>query len=230
MTNDESSYSRLNRFEKRRKNSKWLTIMISVGSVLIIIFIVILVLTGNGDEQAVVQDPNQEIADDLDEDPDDLPIDEPDNENDTGNDEPSADDPNNDPSTPNLNPDDYELEFIDPDETDSNIEFAYTSEWSPIPTEQSEPYEFSWDQSAQDWQEMMQAAELASGVSTDEMYYLWVSGNGTQSVIATFSNNTMDEHFRVYLTWIENQGWQPEHVDMLYRHDQMHRFQTEDDE
>nr|WP_239585364.1 YrrS family protein [Amphibacillus cookii] len=126
-------------------------------------------------------------------------------------------------------PDDSEIDVIDHVE-DDNVIYAYTSNWEPISTQQEEPHQITWDQSSQDWREMMQAAELATGVGIEEMYYLWVSGDGPKSVIATFSNARMDEHFRVYITWIEYQGWQPERVDILHRHDQMHRFNADEED
>lgn len=219
MDNGQPSYSRLNRFEKKRKNTKWLSVFIIIGAILIVAFVAILVVSTLEDDIATdpelespVPDPNddqeQEVEDDI----------EDNNENDTD----PSEDPDEDDELTEQDPNDFDLEFIDSDE--DNVEFAYTSDWEPIATEQSEPHEITWEQTSQDWQEMMKAAELATGVDVDDMYYLWVSGNGSESVVATFSNSAMDEHFRVYISWIENQGWQPEHVDMLNTHDQMHNF------
>ncbi|WP_067837174.1 YrrS family protein [Amphibacillus sediminis] len=218
MPNDNSSYSRMNRFEKKRKNTKWLTMFIGLGLILIVVFIIILATSG---DDLVDDPPTQEKQEE--------PVDSP---NKPDQEEPQSDPDQNTPES------DEDEDSEEPDQSDSdhiniqyleigddhNVMYAYTGNWDPIPTEQAEPHQISWDQSSQDWREMMQAAEMASGIAVDEMYYLWVSGEGPQSVIATFSNNTMDQHYRVYLSWIENQGWLPDRVEMLHEHDQMFRF------
>ncbi|MBU5595310.1 YrrS family protein [Amphibacillus sp. MSJ-3] len=218
MDNEQRSYSRLNRFEKRRKNTKWLSIFMIIGIILIVIFVAILVFSSPDDVQP---DPDLESpTPDLEDEPDqEIEADE-DFTNDDKNGAEEEDDSDN--HLTGQEPNNSEIEYIDSDE--ENVEFSYKSTWPSIQTKQTEPHEITWEQTSQDWQEMMKAAELATGVPVDEMYYLWVSGNGPQSVIATFSNSAMDEHFRVYITWIEYQGWQPERVDMLYAHDQMHNF------
>ncbi|WP_440895917.1 YrrS family protein [Amphibacillus sp. Q70] len=221
MDNGQPSYSRLNRFEKKRKNTKWLSIFIIIGAILIVAFVAILVVSTLEDDD-IATDPELESPGPDPNDEDEDQEHETENDPDDSEDPDPEEDPDEDDGLTEQDPNDFDLEFIDSDE--DNVELAYTSTWEPIPTEQSEPHEITWEQTSQDWQEMMKAAELATGVDVDEMYYLWVSGDGDQSVIATFSNSAMDEHFRVYITWIENQGWQPEHVDMLNTHDQMHNF------
>lgn len=225
MDNEQSSYSRLSRYQKKRNNTRWLMIFVGIGSVLIVILVVTLFMSGSGDEPAIVQ-PDQEIPgddtvgeDDLDEGNADSgdELDETDDE--SGVDE---GDQTDEEAAVEQHPDDFALETLPSD--DENVMYAYTSTWGPIPTVQDEPHEITWEQDSIDWKEMMQAAELATGVDVDEMYYLWVSGNGPQSVKATFSNSAMTEHFRVYITWVEGQGWMPERVDILNTHDQMDRF------
>ena len=228
MDHEQLSYSRLSRYQKKRKNTRWLMIFVGIGSVLIVMLVIALVMSGSDGKPAITE-PDQEVpSDDLDDgndldgengglDDDLEPTDGSSNSGGVG----EADE---DAVSIEQNPDDFALETLSSD--DENVMYAYTSTWGPIPTVQEEPHEITWEQSSVDWKEMMKAAELATGVDVDEMYYLWVSGNGPQSVIATFSNSSMDEHFRVYITWIEGQGWMPDRVDVLYAHDEMHRFET----
>ena len=236
MDNHQPYSSRLNRYEKKRKNTKWLTFFIVIGTILILAFISIIFLTGSDED--VAQDPDVEISDSADENDqneDNQANDEQDNQVDQGDNDADSPDESVDQEAESdqgeevaeQDPNDFDLEIVDSD--DENVEYAYTSSWSPIPTEQEEPHEITWEQSSVDWNEMMKAAELATGIGIDDMYYLWVSGNGPQSVTATFSNSAMEEHFRVYITWIEGQGWQPERGDVLENQDEMGRFGSNDE-
>lgn len=236
---DEQLYpSRLNRYEKKRKNTKWLTLFVVVGTILIFTLISIVIFTDSDEDNT--EDAQEEMVDSKEENDqnDDDSLDEDQEEIEDANE--NADDLVSDPvdqEQPNdssddfveQNPDDFDREIISSD--DENVDYAYTSNWAPIPTVQEEPHEITWDQSSVDWNEMMRAASLATGVAVDDIYYVWVSGNGPQSVIATFTNSAnLDEHFRVYITWVENQGWQPERVDVLHSHDEMHRFGSDSTE
>lgn len=220
--------SRTNRFEKRRKNKKLLFILSISAAVILVLFFTVQLITGDStDEQSdqKEQQPAQnneqteqanEPGNENSKDPAVADKEQSDEESTTGDDEAEAD------ANPNS---DVELENVDTD--DELVVNAYTGNWSPIPTEQSEPHEISWEQESQDWKEMMEAATLATGVTEEDMSYLWVSGDGPQKVVATFSNKAESEHYRVYLSWIENEGWQPQRVDELKENDQRHRFNSD---
>lgn len=223
MDNEQPSYSRLNRYQKKRNNTRWLLIFVGIGSILIVVLVVSLFMSGSGDEPAIVQ-PDQEISGDDSVDENDLDEGNADlnGELDLTDEQTEEVDETDEDALIEQHPDDFALETLASD--DENVMYAYTSTWGPIPTEQEEPHQITWEQDSVDWKEMMKAAELATGIHVDEMYYLWVSGNGAQSVKATFSNSAMAEHFRVYITWVEGQGWMPERVDVLNTHDKMDRF------
>src|SRR5699024_2559920 len=57
MDNKQPSYSRLNRFEKKRRNTRWLSIFIIIGSILIVAFIAILVFSNPDDD--ITLEPNE---------------------------------------------------------------------------------------------------------------------------------------------------------------------------
>lgn len=228
MSEEYESYTRLRRFEKKRKNTKWLTIFITVGTICVLALISIFIFSDIGDDN-IANEPDELINDEADQEENEINVD-------PNNDEHNRDELNGQDDEDKYeadtvqgtyqNPDDFDIEVIESGE-DENVIFAYTSTWEPIPTEQSEPHEIAWEQSSQDWKEMMMAAELATGIHMEDMYYLWVSGNGPKSVIATFSDSTMEEHFRVYITWVEHQGWKPDKVEMLNENDQLYRFNAE---
>ncbi|SDB97378.1 Protein of unknown function [Pelagirhabdus alkalitolerans] len=225
MDYEEPSYSRLNRFEKKRNNTKWLSIFIIVGISLVVLFITIILVTNDNQEDTVTEPGTEETEEESateteEENSVDEELEEPDDEFDSESENPSDDEEDQDQVSPN----DNDVEPVESD--DDNVIRAFTSDWAPIPTEQSEPFNFSWDQSESDWQEMMQALELATDVPVDEIYYLWVSGDGPNQMVATFSNSDMTEHYRVNVRWVEQEGFKPEKVEVLQEHDEMDRFES----
>lgn len=219
MTDEYHSHTRLNRFEKKRKNTRWLSIFIVVGAFFTLILIGIFIFTnGDKDDQLAGNDDDQTEIQMEEED-----VNVSDQRDSDGNGEEQESNGQDVESDSHQNPDDFELELIG-DSADDNVIQAYTSTWSPIKTEQSEPHEITWEQSSQDWHERLLATELATGIAIEDMDALWISGNGPESVIVTFSDRVIDEHYRVYLSWVEHQGWRPDKVELLRENDQLHRF------
>ncbi|WP_112181428.1 MULTISPECIES: YrrS family protein [Paraliobacillus] len=225
MPEDFDQYSRLNRFEKRRKNTKWLSYLALLGVALIICFIAILVFSGGEDDDALEDTAAKS----------ELNEDNVTSEADTQDTEQDQEDVNETTDTDELAEEQLELETDGTEEVnlevveseDENVIEAYTGNWNPIPTNQEEPHEIVWEKTSEDWEEMMRAASLATGLSTENMIYLWVAGNGEQQVITTFSNSEESEHYRVFIAWIENQGWKPTQVEILNENDQKYRFTSE---
>lgn len=223
MPEDFDQNSRLNRFEKKRNTTKWLTYLIVIGVILVIGLIAFFILTGGEDspqESATEEESPSNQVDKDDQVVDEATAEEKDEtDSDTGE---QFDDPEEDIEET----EDVELEVVESE--DGNVIEAYKGNWQPITTSQEEPHEITYDQDSQDWKEMMQAAALATGLATDEMYYLWVSGNGQQQVITTFSNSNETEHYRVSIAWIEGKGWQANKVEILKENDQKYRFMDEE--
>ncbi|PXW91594.1 uncharacterized protein DUF1510 [Streptohalobacillus salinus] len=238
MNDYDSTYSRSRRFEKKRKNRKLLIIFVSLAVIGILLFIGSQVTAylmfqdtdANDAVEETVTDENVETSESSSEDSE--------GESQSGSNEKTIDEGDEEevsaPETeeavePSLNPNDYELTFQESNE-DENVISSYSSAWPAIETAQSEPHVTSWEQDSVDWQEMLEAATLATDIKAADMLYLWVSGNGADSVSATFTKRGTDEHFRVDIDWVENQGWQPQKVDLLVEHDQMDRFNSDSNE
>ncbi|MEG0553418.1 MAG: DUF1510 family protein [Carnobacterium sp.] len=47
-----------------------------------------------------------------------------------------------------------------------------------------------------------------------------MENNGDQKVVATVSDTQQTKTYRIFLTWIENKGWQPNKVEQLKANDQ----------
>lgn len=220
MSEDLDQYSRLNRFEKRRKNAKWLSYLAILGVILTISFIAIIVFSGGDDNNLEDTKADAETTEDN-------VTSEADSQEATQDqeDEPTAADPDAQEDEMELDTDETEEVNIEVIESDGeNVIKAFTGNWQPIPTNQEGPHEIVWDKNSKDWEEMMDAAVLATGLTTENMIYLWVAGNGEQQVIATFSNSEESKHYRVYIAWIENQGWKPTQVEILNQNDQKYRI------
>ena len=60
----------------------------------------------------------------------------------------------------------------------------------------------------------------ATGISKGNMINWWTTrGNDSQSVVGTVTNGSQTEVYRVYSTWVENEGWKPVKVEKLKEND-----------
>lgn len=231
--------SRVNKYEKRRKNTNFITIFMVIGALLIIILLGYWLFsdkdddgstpsssapeTENNDTNNLEQNEENEQPDDKDDNnsPDEAPSQGTINE--TQNDEAEDDaenDVNNDMNT-NTNEDknnDIETNEIDSSD-DENVESAYTGNWQPIGTEQAEPHETMFSEDTVDWEEMKQAIALAAGLEADEMIIWFIGNGGEQKAIGTVSPSDNSKVYRVYISWITNEGWQPTKVEILKEND-----------
>lgn len=225
MHEDDFILSRSRRHQKKRNTKRWLYFFSGLAVVLIGLILLIPLLLPAADE-ATEPDSNQSDSEEVSAD-DNQPIEDDETEQITEVDENHDDEMDEPDQTVNTNqePDQFDLSFIDSE--DENVISSYTSTWQPIGTVQSEPHEITWEKDSVDWDEMLASVTLATGVEKEDMQYLWVSGNGPNKAIATFTTRDSDEHFRVYIEWIESNGYQPKQVDMLFEHDQLDRFSSD---
>ncbi|MRH43040.1 DUF1510 family protein [Aquibacillus halophilus] len=228
MSNDFDN-SRVDRFEKRRNNTKAISWLVITGSVLVVVLLGIFIFGGNDNDenQASIADEvenNTENAGEIENtteendttneaENDDVDIAAPEEESSSETDDESS---NQDEET-STQPDQIETETVPSD--DENVIQAYTGNWSPIGTIQEEPHFITFEKDSQDWKEMMEAVRLAVGLNEGDMIQWWVSGAGAQSVIATVTNNAQTENYRAYVSWVTNEGWQVTKVEVLKEND-----------
>ncbi|OZU89892.1 hypothetical protein CIL03_01765 [Virgibacillus indicus] len=225
---DNDKNSRLDKFEKRRKNTKNISILLIIGGILIIILLGIWLFGGGNDEENANQpdEASEDIV--INEDNENSNTEEndsnADNENsdtDSENTEETEDDSNNDQKSDEENNEDnnenVETEEVEP--SDDNVSKAYTGNWEPIGTEQEGPHTTTYEEGTADRQELKQAASVATGIAENDMIEWWYENGGDQKVIATVSNNAQTEIYRVYLSWIDEKGWQPTKVEELIEND-----------
>lgn len=224
--------TRINKFEKRRKNTKMISVLLVVGSVLLVILLAVWIFGGNDKKDST--DPQQNNVNESNNHANEDPSGEQDQEGNSANDNNLTDHQNNNDSVNNeaedLNDDDVDennnptddededesdLEEVSP--SDDNVSKAYTGNWQPIGTEQSGPHTTKYGEGTTDRNEMEEAVRMATGL--DEMITWWLGNGGDQKVIATVSDMGENEIYRVYLSWIDNEGWQPTKVEELIVND-----------
>lgn len=96
---------------------------------------------------------------------------------------------------------------------DPNVIVAYEADWPPVGTSQSEPHDAQYEVDTVDWQEMVQAIEFVTPL--DDMIIHWIGNDGPDKAIATVSTEKWDEIYRVYLSWVKHEGWQPTRIEEL---------------
>lgn len=218
--------SRVNKFEKRRKNTNVITILMVVGVVLLITLFVIWLVGGkkqdNPSESSTSEENNGNETINLE---NNLT-----NENDEkkGNEYQTGDNANVDNDEDNANVDNNENENEKESDQNENIEIneiessdndnvvsTYTANWQPIGTEQSEPHETPYQKDTVDWKEMEEAIGLAARLDPDDMITWFIGNDGEQKAVGTVSPSDNSETYRVYISWITNEGWKPTQVEIL---------------
>jgi|SRR5699024_3438927 len=223
---------RMDKFEKRRKNTRTLNILLFVGAGLVLLLILLFLFTksDSDDQQNANKDnePNIENENangnlsngDLDTNGDI-------NHNNNSEEENNNNSPNNESENNEEENEKEEGKIENIPSNDGNVISAFTKNWNPIGTEQEEPHTMVFEKDSQDWLEMEEAMKLATEL--DELIIWWLGNDGDQKAVGTVTSNDQSETYRVYLSWIENEGWQPTKVEVLLVNDKDPANQSEGD-
>lgn len=222
MTNNNS---RMNKFEKRRRNTKFINYFLTLAAVLAVFLIGFWIFGGN-DESADDRDTSTSEADSF-----FLETEEDDNENSTDNeaadeqeenDESGADSEDNNREEDESaseeaeeNNENDEVETVETEPSDDDVEEAIMGNWSPIGTEQTGPHTTKYEDGSQDRIEIKRAASMVTGIPEDELIEIWIGNGGHQKVVATVSNRAQTENYRVFMSWVDGEGWQPTKLETL---------------
>lgn len=87
--------------------------------------------------------------------------------------------------------------------------------WQPIGTSQSGEHTSVYDLDSVDWAEMLQAMSYATGVQQDNMTVWFLGNNGHNKSVGTIVSKDQKEKYRVYIEWVDGQGWKPSKVEEL---------------
>ncbi|MDQ0197202.1 DUF1510 family protein [Neobacillus ginsengisoli] len=90
-------------------------------------------------------------------------------------------------------------------------------DWKPVGTSQTGQHTPVYDSSSTDWQEMLSAISYATGLDQSNMT-VWFLGRdkstGSGSV-GTVSSKDKQQKYKVYIQWVDGQGWKPTKVEVL---------------
>ncbi|WP_233881078.1 YrrS family protein [Virgibacillus halodenitrificans] len=207
--------SRVDKFEKRRKNTKSISILLILGAVLLILLIGIWIFGGGDKEKTTdqTQPSSQEEQNSTDEENESFY--EKESKEDTETDQEENSSSENDGNTDKEDEEQEEIEKQEVDSSDENVLKAYTADWKPIGTEQEEPHTTNYSDGSQDRIEIKEAVLMVTDIPEQNLVMHWVGNGGDQKVEATVSNEDNSEIYRVYLSWVEGEGWQPTKLEEL---------------
>jgi hypothetical protein len=88
--------------------------------------------------------------------------------------------------------------------------------WKPVGTTQTGEHASVYSEGHVDWNEKINAISYTTGLSADNMI-VWIiqNGGGPQKSIGVVSSKNKEEKYRVYLQWVDGQGWKPEKMETL---------------
>lgn len=220
MNGPEPNLSRTNRKKGRKWSNNLLNILIGVVVVLIIIFSVS-IFNGDKDSDKAAEEEtllNEETAADKDDVPDkdneqadaskkDDNVEESDNAE-TGSDEKTEiEEAGSEKSG--------QVTYVSSDDKLISETIIKTA-WEPIGTSQTGDHVSRYDGNSVDWKEKQEALAYATGLSTDSMIFWKIKNGGDpQKSIGIVSSKDSAEKYRVYLEWVEEQGWKPVKMDVL---------------
>nr|WP_250886469.1 YrrS family protein [Bacillus sp. SM2101] len=114
---------------------------------------------------------------------------------------------------------------------DSNIIKTITSDsWQPVGTEQADHVVTVFDEGTTDRVEMEKTISYATGIAKED-YTLWFLGNdGPNKSLATIASNVdASLIYKVYMEWVDNEGWKPTKVEQLKENDSPYYKNTEEE-
>ncbi|GKV54367.1 hypothetical protein NCCP2222_03140 [Sporosarcina sp. NCCP-2222] len=111
---------------------------------------------------------------------------------------------------------DGKLVSVTPTDEKVVTETVVNESWAPIGTAQSGEHVSSYDGESVDWNEKKKALAYATGLSEDSMIFWKIkNGGGPQKSVGIVSTRDKSQLYRVYLEWVDGQGWQPVKMDKL---------------
>lgn len=219
MNGQDPELSRVSRKKGRNRKDNILNILIGVVVILIVITASI-IFAGNNDGEQVsdkgaVTEENRPNDNDDKSDPKDKgqegPVVDEDEDVSVKDDEPITDSTADEDSTT-----ESETVTSSPSDDAAVAETLVDSSWQPIGTTQTGNHVSLYDGTSVDWNEKKQALAYATGLPEDTMIFWKIKNGGDpQKSIGIVSSQDTTEKYRVYLEWVDGEGWKPTKMDVL---------------
>ncbi|MEW9107866.1 MAG: YrrS family protein [Cytobacillus gottheilii] len=224
MKGNQEEYSRYGKRSKRKKTNIILNSLIVVVLLLIII-VSYAVFSGNdNDNQAANGSENEEQTTETNEnepadttedvtEPADTEDEETQEDQETSGNE---NEENEEQTSDEVAPADSSQEVVTEGSEDSNIiRTIENPAWQPVGTVQTEHPGAVYDSSSVDWQESVKAITYATGLAEENMTIMFLGNNGVNKSVATVRSKDRTANYRVYIDWIDGEGWKPVKVEEL---------------
>jgi len=96
-----------------------------------------------------------------------------------------------------------------PDNNKNEVNQDMKSPWKPIGTVQTEPHTTNFTKNSQDWKEMVNAVQDATGIPAEKLI-IWRFENGGAPDLVTGTVSTYENKntpYQIKLQWVTNEGW-----------------------
>lgn len=200
-------FTRSDRYDKRQRNKRKVLFFSSLSILFLIVFISLLLFGNKGSTKEVVGDPVEESEENK-------------GENESNADNDIAEDTS--PEDTTIAPEDSDEENATDDviieeipSDDENVITAFRGNWEPVGTKQQGPHTINYNDGSDDRMEIKQAIVMVTEIDPDDMIEHWVGRGGDQAVVATVYDSSKENIYRVYLQWVDGEGWQPTKAEKL---------------
>ena len=210
--------SRMDYKNSKKKTNTFLNVLIGIVALLIIITVINIVSDNDTEtaevesDQTTTEETTDSITDDeVDEEQDAQPDSERDNTTPETEEETSTESNDTNAIEDTESQKTEEATIVTEQSDDPNVEEVIVdSSWQPIGTSQTGAHTSSYDTSTTDWAEKVQALSYASGLDSSNMYVNYIGNGGSpQKSIGTVTSKDGTEIYRIYLEWIDGEGWKP---------------------
>lgn len=223
MNGNNSNYSRIGRKKRKNRGNQLLNIMIGLVVVLILIVGANIIMGSNDDKKNQTANQDEQGS-----------IEENSSEEDAGTDNGTpADDQADDSEANDEGSTGAEAGTSGNEQTDDKgesedtvttvpndeeivVETIVDAAWKPIGTVQTGEHVSIYNDESVDWDEKKEAIAYATKFPVESLIYWKIkNGGGPQKSIGIVSTRDQSEKFRVYLEWVDGQGWKPVKMDIL---------------
>ncbi|MFP3916974.1 DUF1510 family protein [Lysinibacillus telephonicus] len=218
MSNEEPSLTtrsekkqRHQRSQKRKKMDRLLNILIAVVSILIVLNLVAVFNNDNDKENERAQVNETKEQEDV--------ANQNNEKNEQTNDMVAGDteQKKNYNESVEEDPNNNQAQQIVQSSDDPNVdEVIIDPNWKPTTTKQTGEHISTYEEGHIDYEEKLETFRNAVNLEENNIIYWSVKNNGSaDSSVAVVSTNDRSEKYRIFIEWVQNEGWKPTKVEKL---------------
>lgn len=219
MSNEERSFTtrsekkqRTQRSQKRKKMDRLLNVLIAIVSILIVLNLFAVFNDDNDKENEKEQEQVDETKEKAKEDVANQNSEKNEQTNDT-----VATDTEQSNESVEKSPNNNQPQQIVQSSDDPNVEEVIIDpNWKPTATKQTGEHISAYEEGHIDYQEKLVTFRNAVNLDENNVIFWSVKNNGSaDSSVAVVSTNDRSEKYRIFIEWVQNEGWKPSKVEKL---------------